>query len=642
MNNYGSLLLAERIGTDYKKQAASYFNKSASNGNAYANLLYGLMLWKGYGVKRNANEAEKYFNKFVDQSKDNEYGIISDYYQIISFKKEDIVTYLKSLGNNSKKSEDLLKYGICQFIDGQSLIDFTELFEDYQRSASLGNTDSMFACGLMLVKGIGTQTNEKEGINFIQMAADRGNICAMFDYSSRSKDKAISLEYLQMAADFKIEQSEIDLFKKETFKSINNEHLNEMIILKGNELINANKNTKSILSIAHYYSKIDSVFLYANMLLFSNDDNDKEKGVSYLKKGIELGDCKSMLRYGLMLQEGKEIPMNKEESLKYIKMAADKQNVAAIGYYGRFLYNGLGKIKPNQEEGVKYLKLAADKNDPESMTLYGLILRAGKVVPMNKKEAVKYFKMAVNCNYPKGYYFYGIALFQGDGIPKNIKEAIKIWKKGIELNDSDCAIAYSEILLEGNGIQQNKKDGLQIQKKFADKCDKIASFRYAEHLLNGDGIQKDNNGAIKYFTISAEKKNPDAMARLGLIYLNGEIVPPNKEKAIYYLKKSASYGIDGPCFFYGYFLIKGDGVPCNIIEGVKYIRKSVDEDFIFAILHYSYLLYTGEGVEVNKKESEEYLKKAIKKNGIKSLSTYANLLQYGSFLQKDLKAASFF
>ena len=639
MNNYGSLLLAERIGTDYKKQAAAYFNKSASNGNAYANLLYGLMLWKGYGVKRNAKEAEKYFNKFIDLSKDKEYGIVSEYYQIISFKKEDILTYLKSLGNDPKKSDDLLKYGICQFINGQSLIDFTELFEDYQRSASLGNTDSMFACGLMLVKGIGTQTNEKEGINLIQKAADRGSICAMLDYSSRSKDKAISLKYLQMAADFKIEQSEIDLFKKETFKSINNEQLNEMIILKGNELINGYKKTNDIFSIVHYYSKIDSVFLYANMLLFSNE---KEKGVSYLKKGIELGDCKSMLRYGLMLQEGKEIPMNEEESLKYIKMAADKQNVVAIGHYGRFLYNGLGKIKPNQKEGVKYVKLAADKKDPESMILYGLILRTGKVVPMNKKEAVKYFKMAVNCNYPKAYHIYGIALFQGDGIPKNIKEAIKNWKKGIELNNSDCALAYSEMLLEGKGVPQNKKEGLQILKKFADKGDKIASFRYAEHLFNGDGIQKDDNEAFKYFTISAENNNPDAMVRLGFMYLNGEVVPPNKEKAIYYLKKSASCGIDGACFLYGYFLLKGDGVPCDIIEGVKYIRKSIDEDYIYAILHYSYLLYTGEGVEVNKKESEEYLKRAIKKDGIKSLSTYSNFLQSGSFVQKDLKAALFF
>lgn len=223
MINYGRLLLINKAEKDYLNKASFYFKKAANDGNNYANLLCGLMLWKGYGGKKDKKNAIQYFNKFVDQAKDKEYGIITSLYQIISYNKEDIVNYLKLLADD-EKCDDFIKYKYCQFIDDQTLIDFTELFINYKKSSISGDMFSMFACGLMLQKGIGTTVNKEEGINYIKMAADHGNIPAMFEYASqlfKSTNFEESSEYYKLAADCKIDEKEIMKYKDMSFEFIN-------------------------------------------------------------------------------------------------------------------------------------------------------------------------------------------------------------------------------------------------------------------------------------------------------------------------------------------------------------------------------------------------------------------------------------
>lgn len=647
MINYGRSLLINKAEKNYLNKASLYFKKAANDGNNYANLLCGFMLWKGYGGKKDKKNAIQYFNKFVDQAKDKEYGIITSFYQIKSFKKEDIINYLKLLADD-KKCDDFIKYEHCQYINDETLIDFTELFINYKKSSIKGDTFSMFACGLMMQDGIGITVNKEEGLSYIKMAADHGNIPAMFEYASqlyKSQNFEEASEYFKLAADYKIDEKVVMKCKDKSFESINQsitaKHINDAIILKGDSQYNKNKTTDEILGYFNYNAKILSIFFYSNMLFGMGISKDIEKAVRYLKIGIDLGDCKSMLRYGLMLHNGEGIPINKEESIKYFKMAADRGNVKAYHYYGYSLLNGIG-IEVNKTEAAKYLKMGADANDPDSSLLYGIMLLDGDGIPANNKESIKYIKSAIDNGNIKAYYFYGKALYNGYGVTKNQKEGIKYFKKGADKKDIDAMMAYSEVLIEGNVVPKNLKEGIRILKNCADLGNVSSCYKYGMMLSEGILIKKDIKEAIKYFLVAVEKNDRDSLISLGYIYYIGDGVPVNKEKALHYIKQSAELGQTFACFLYGHILITGDGVQCNPNEAAQYMRISADGNCEFGLYEYSYLLYDGVGVEKDQKESDKYFETAIKQYGIQKLREFAEMLESGKVFPKYLPASAFF
>ena len=47
-----------------------------------------------------------------------------------------------------------------------------------------------------------------------------------------------------------------------------------------------------------------------------------------------------MLQYGLMLDEGDGVEVDKKEALRYIKMAADQENTIALHKYNDMLAKG--------------------------------------------------------------------------------------------------------------------------------------------------------------------------------------------------------------------------------------------------------------------------------------------------------------
>ncbi|KAK8890602.1 hypothetical protein M9Y10_035381 [Tritrichomonas musculus] len=66
-----------------------------------------------------------------------------------------------------------------------------------------------------------------------------------------------------------------------------------------------------------------------------------------------------MYYYGMMLYEGRGIPMNKKEAGKYLKMAADAGYANAMKDYSYMLSNGDG-IPIDKKEAKRYSELVSE------------------------------------------------------------------------------------------------------------------------------------------------------------------------------------------------------------------------------------------------------------------------------------------
>jgi TPR repeat protein len=106
------------------------------------------------------------------------------------------------------------------------------------------------------------------------------------------------------------------------------------------------------------------------------------KLVNALRLSAEQGDRNAQFKYGVRLEYGRGVPMNKS---------------LAAHYY----------------------KLSADQGDPQSQFSYGDCLAHGRGVPKNKSLAAHYYKLSADQGFAHGQSAYGFYLYHGRGVPKN-------------------------------------------------------------------------------------------------------------------------------------------------------------------------------------------------------------------------------
>ncbi len=79
------------------------------------------------------------------------------------------------------------------------------------------------------------------------------------------------------------------------------------------------------------------------------------------------GNPSAQLRYGMCLWKGEGVDVNSFEALKYLKMAANRGNSAAMYIIGKAYWNGRNSsngngIEKDEKQGAYYLKQAALRN----------------------------------------------------------------------------------------------------------------------------------------------------------------------------------------------------------------------------------------------------------------------------------------
>ncbi|CAB5383864.1 unnamed protein product [Rhizophagus irregularis] len=95
----------------------------------------------------------------------------------------------------------------------------------------------------------------------------------------------------------------------------------------------------------------------------------KEKfkiAASIFEETADKGNPSAQLRYGICLWKGEGVDANSDKALKYLKMAANSGNSAAMFIIGKAYWNGGNGIEQDKNQGAEYLKIAALNNHPSA------------------------------------------------------------------------------------------------------------------------------------------------------------------------------------------------------------------------------------------------------------------------------------
>ena len=92
---------------------------------------------------------------------------------------------------------------------------------------------------------------------------------------------------------------------------------------------------------------------------------DRELAAQLFKEAADEGVPDAQLRYAFSLVENKT-KFNKEEFIKYLRLAAENSNPTAQFNLGDMYLNGKLGVPKDKELGIKYLKLAALNRHPKA------------------------------------------------------------------------------------------------------------------------------------------------------------------------------------------------------------------------------------------------------------------------------------
>ncbi|CAG8649536.1 970_t:CDS:2 [Ambispora leptoticha] len=94
---------------------------------------------------------------------------------------------------------------------------------------------------------------------------------------------------------------------------------------------------------------------------------DFKEAARLFKQAADDGISDAQLRYALCVMKSEGVKFNRDEFLKYLRLAADNGNPAAQYNLGDVLLNGKLNVKKDEEEGESYIRLAAIKEHPKAL-----------------------------------------------------------------------------------------------------------------------------------------------------------------------------------------------------------------------------------------------------------------------------------
>ena len=161
----------------------------------------------------------------------------------------------------------------------------------------------------------------------------------------------------------------------------------------------------------------------------------EETAFERTKRLAEGGDKVAQCLLAYIYSEGKGVPEDDKEAVKWYTKAAKQGNAKAQNNLGEMYYNAEG-VPQDYKEAVKWYRLAAEQGDANAQAMVGLCYADGLGVAKNLIE---------------GYAWYNIAIANG-------QEDAKEWIKEIELSPEQLIEAQSLSTEIHKRIEANKKE----------------------------------------------------------------------------------------------------------------------------------------------------------------------------------------
>lgn len=123
------------------------------------------------------------------------------------------------------------------------------------------------------------------------------------------------------------------------------------------------------------------------------DFQDFPRAATLFREAAELGDMDAAYGLAVIYREGTGVARDRDESVKWLKRAAEERHIAAMVEFAIALFNGDG-VEKDESMAAKFFAKAAQANSPIAQNRLARLYAAGRGVKTNQVEAMKWHILA--------------------------------------------------------------------------------------------------------------------------------------------------------------------------------------------------------------------------------------------------------
>jgi uncharacterized protein len=206
--------------------------------------------------------------------------------------------------------------------------------------------------------------------------------------------------------------------------------------------------------------------------------------------------------------------------LKLPKPLAEQGDPYAQSFLGVMYENGRG-VPQDYDEAVKWYRLAAAKGDAHAQYNLGVMYENGKGVPKNYDQAIKCYRLAAGQGNADAQYNLGAMYANGVGVPTDGKEAFKWFRLAAEQGNAGAQYGLGVMYQRGLGVPKDSAEAIDMYRLAAEQGSADAQYHIGWMYEHGQGVPKDDKEAFKWFRFAAEQGNVTAQYNLGVMYATG-------------------------------------------------------------------------------------------------------------------------
>jgi TPR repeat protein len=222
-----------------------------------------------------------------------------------------------------------------------------------------------------------------------------------------------------------------------------------------------------------------------------------------LRRLARLGDPQSQIAYGICLQHGEGVPIDRSKAAKYFKKAADQNSPIGHVMYGTEI--GVN----NSRLGVKHVTTAANLGDPYAQFLSGLLLRQRATNDIMRRQAADLFLRAALQNHTLSQVAYGVCCMFGVGITQDREKGAYFFALA-QLKARPGTLFICGLALWPRGSEHDLKLALGFFKDAADQKHAPAATWLGWMLEKGIGTEADFEAALELYKMAANLGYPPA------------------------------------------------------------------------------------------------------------------------------------
>lgn len=238
---------------------------------------------------------------------------------------------------------------------------------------------------------------------------------------------------------------------------------------------------------------LDEVELLNRKANLLRDQGKFEEGAAANRMAADKGDPQAQHILGTLYIDGKGVPRDSKEALKWLKKAADQGFELSIDAIGRIYADGQG-VKKDPEQAFEWHKKGADRGNPNCQYIVGWDYKYGAGTKPDNMKSFKYHQMAAQMGEVHSLNDLAVFYMNGEDVPRDIPKALSLFQQSWERGEPIAALNIGLI-----------------------------------HKLGLD-VPVDYEEASKWFRLAAEKGNTMAQDELKKLpqvtFLSNEVEPP--------------------------------------------------------------------------------------------------------------------